>query len=274
MAPTGPNFFEFLFEEGPLFLLLPDGIEQFGVDDDAADLVGDGGDGADLGRGEGSLLPGLDNDDADGGLSLEQGDAEKGMELFLFCFPEVFVAGVTRGILDVDDPFLFDDEAGETFRGLHGDLADRTLGEAAGGLKTEGLAVVFQEVDGTDVGTHPLCHQVDDVVQGFLEIVGVQDQGADVLKCPEPQAFLLFFAHFRAFARKFSESIVYFRQIETSQFKYFNHEMQFLAFGLLSDIVCQLAYLVSVRKGCFFRPGGVNLRLACDRPMASLRDEA
>ena len=98
-------------------------------------------------------------------------------------------------ILDVHDTFLLHDEAGQTFGSLHGDPADRTFGKALGRLQAESFAVVFQQVDGADIGAHPLCHQVDDVVKSLMEIVGVEDQGAYVLKSPEPQGFRFFFAH-------------------------------------------------------------------------------
>lgn len=98
-----------------------------------------------------------------------------------------------RGVGRGHHSLLLHGEAGQTFRGLHGDLADGSLGEPFGSLKTEGFAVILQKVDGADIGAHSLRHQVDDIVEGFLEVVGVEDQPADILQCPEPQCFQLFF---------------------------------------------------------------------------------
>jgi len=101
------------FEIGTLFFLAPDRVEQFCIDDDAGDLVGNGGQGTDLMGGEDPCLPGLDDNDADRSFSLEERQAEKGGEFFFTGFPEVFKARMSRSVLYVHHAPLFDDEAGE-----------------------------------------------------------------------------------------------------------------------------------------------------------------
>ena len=174
--------------EGALLLLLPDRVEQLRVGDDAGDLPGDGGDGADLLGGEGARLAVLDDDDADRVLSFEEGDAEEGEHLLLLGLAEILVARVPGGVVGRHHAALLDGEAGETFGGLHGD-ADRQPRQAAGGVQPQSLAVLLQEVDGADVRLHSLSDQVDYVVQGLLQVMGVKDQCADIFKCPKTQFF-------------------------------------------------------------------------------------
>ena len=80
---------------------------------------------------------------------------------------------------------LFHHQAGEPLGGFHRNPADRTSGKAFGRLQYEGFAVILQQVDGADVGLHVTADNIDDIVQGLLQVVGVEDDGGDVLDGPQ-----------------------------------------------------------------------------------------
>jgi hypothetical protein len=65
---------------------------------------------------------------------------------------------------------------------MHRDPADGPPGEAAGRSQAQGLLFFLEQVDGADLGAHAFGDQGDNVVEGFVQVVGLEDEGADVLQ--------------------------------------------------------------------------------------------
>ena len=51
-----------------------------------------------------------------------------------------------------------------------------------GGPERQSIFLLIENVQRADFGLHTISHGGDDTVQGFLDIVGVADEGADILK--------------------------------------------------------------------------------------------
>ena len=183
-----PGFFQFPGKNAFFFLVFADRFQQAGVDDDGRSLKGDGRQGADVFGAELARFLGLDGENPDRGLAVEQGEAEKRMEALFAGFLEIAVTGMFFRLLDCHHRAFFRRQAGETFADFHGDLADRLAGQALAGAKTQGLLIVFNQVDGADFGTHAFGNQGDDVFQGFIEVVRLVDQGADILEDGDAQS--------------------------------------------------------------------------------------
>ena len=182
------GFFEFPGETARLFLFLADGIEKPGIDHDGGDLKGDGGEGADFLGAELAGFFGLDDDDAQRRFAVEEGDAEEGVKPLLARFLEVAVAGMALGFLNRHYPALLGGEAGEAFADLQSDLAHGPARKTLGGSQPKGGFVLLQKVDGTDLGLHPPGDQGDDVAEGFVQVVGLEYEGADVLEGRDSEA--------------------------------------------------------------------------------------
>jgi hypothetical protein len=61
-------------------------------------------------------------------------------------------------------------------------LPHRTLVEADGGPEHQVLEIGLGQVDRADVGVQALGDEIDDVVQGLVQVVGTRDDSRDVRK--------------------------------------------------------------------------------------------
>ncbi len=87
-----------------------------------------------------------------------------------------------RSVIGGDYAAGLNHQAGKPLRGLHGNLAHGALGQTFGGLQHQGFTIVIQQIDRADVAIHPLGHNGDDVVQGFVKIMGVENDTADIFE--------------------------------------------------------------------------------------------
>ena len=104
------------------------------------------------------------------------------MKMLLVGFREVFIAGMSQRIDDHHRLHPFDDQSRQSFAGCHGNFANRVRVKPHGGPERQSIFLLIENIKGADFGLHTISHGGDDTVQGFLDIMGMADEGADILK--------------------------------------------------------------------------------------------
>jgi hypothetical protein len=126
-------------------------IEGAGFADDGGDLIGGFSEHPYFVVAEDAGFLGLHDEDALENAAIDERDTEEGAILLFAGFLEVFVAGVTAGIIDGDGADLFGDKAGKPFMKGHAESADAVRMEAERSGKDEIGTVRFEQICGADV---------------------------------------------------------------------------------------------------------------------------
>src|SRR6185369_8685115 len=98
-----------------------------------------------------------------------------------------------RCIVAHDHAAALNDQTGEAFVDLHGNPVNRSLRKTLGGLQQQRLSILLQQIDRADVGLHAFGHYGNNIVESFMQIMRMQDDGTDVLKRPQPYGVVTFF---------------------------------------------------------------------------------
>ena len=146
------------------------------------ELAGDGAQQADLVGGELAAAQRLHDQHAERRAPLEHGHAEERVVALLVRLGEELEARVHRRVGYRDRLHGLDDEAGQALADQHAHAADRAVLEAGGRPQRERRRALVEQVDRARLGTHALGDHLDDAVERLLQVLGLADQGADVLE--------------------------------------------------------------------------------------------
>jgi hypothetical protein len=106
--------------------------------------------------------------------------------------PEIAVTRIVLGFFQGEDLLGFRNQAGQSFADPQADLADRFRIQALRCPQEQGFVILVEEVQGAHIGMGTLGDKRDDIVQGLVEVMGLQDQGADVLQCAQAKTGIRF----------------------------------------------------------------------------------
>ena len=146
--------------------------EELGVDHDRCEKRRTGLQQLDVRLVEATGLHRLDHDHADHDALHDQGRRQQRREALLPGLREVAVVRMALGVLDRDRLAALRRHADEPFSERHLDVADRAGLESHRRRQGEDVHLGVDRVDRANVRIEPLRHEVRDVGEGLLEVVG------------------------------------------------------------------------------------------------------
>ena len=168
--------------------------QHSGSGDQARHLTGDGLEHSGVVVREVARLDRPDREDPDRRSSFQEGHAQIGVETFFVHFREVLVTRMFARFPNGQRLVLLHDQARETFGRTHPDSADCVRGETDGRAQCEERRIaLLEQVDRAGIRAHPARHELDDVIERFLEVMGVAHDPPDISK--DVQSLALAFRH-------------------------------------------------------------------------------